>query len=72
MTIVALQALNVLLHKASVAREVLWVAALHCLVNFLRDNVQCDVRPENCPCMMDFPTHSAHVHSALYSDSKGS
>ena len=48
MTIVASQALKVLLHKASVAREVHWVAALHCLVHLLRDNVQCDIRPENC------------------------
>ena len=46
MTIVALQALNVLLHKASVARDEFWVAALHCLVHHLRDNVQSDVRPE--------------------------
>ncbi len=48
MTIVALQALNVLLHKASVARDYFWVAALHCLVHHLRDNVQSDVRPEYC------------------------
>ena len=48
MTTVALQALNVLVHNASVAREVHWVAALHCLVRLLRDNVQCDIRSENC------------------------